>query len=79
MAVTLFWLEKSMLALGIILIVMSMIRYGKRSQDWRGVATMFFKRIPMTIEEYRRYRFGVALVVLAVLLRIVTLTLWPTA
>jgi hypothetical protein len=78
MVVTLFWLEKSMLTLGIILIVMSMIRYGKRSQDWRGVATMFFKRIPMTIEEYRRYRFGVALVVLAVLLRIVILTLWPT-
>ncbi|QMV16920.1 hypothetical protein [Vibrio spartinae] len=78
MVVTLFWLEKSMLTLGIILIVMSMIRYGKRSQDWRGVATMFFKRIPMTIEEYRRYRFGVALVVFAVLLRIVTLTLWPT-
>ncbi|SHE38090.1 hypothetical protein [Vibrio gazogenes] len=78
MVVTLFWLEKSMLTLGIILIVMSMIRYGKRSQDWRGIATMFFKRIPMTIEEYRHYRFGVALVVLAVLLRIVTLTLWPT-
>ncbi|WNJ97802.1 hypothetical protein RND59_16885 [Vibrio ruber] len=78
MVVTLFWLEKSLLTLGIILIVMSMIRYGRRSQDWRGVATMFFKRIPMTIEEYRRYRFGVALVVLAVLLRIVTLTLWPT-
>ncbi|MDW6094717.1 hypothetical protein [Vibrio rhizosphaerae] len=78
MVVTLFWLEKSLLTLGIILIVMSMIRYGKRSQDWRGVATMFFKRIPMTIEEYRRYRFGVVLVVLAVLLRIVTLTLWPS-
>ncbi|SJN59032.1 hypothetical protein VR7878_03180 [Vibrio ruber DSM 16370] len=78
MVVTLFWLEKLLLTLGIILIVMSMIRYGRRSQDWRGVATMFFKRIPMTIEEYRRYRFGVALVVLAVLLRIVTLTLWPT-
>ncbi|MDW6005147.1 hypothetical protein [Vibrio mangrovi] len=79
MVVTLFWLEKAILILGILLILMSMIRYGRRSQDWRGVATMFFKRIPMTIEEYRRYRFGVALIVVAVLLRIVILTLWPTA
>ncbi|EPE2649620.1 hypothetical protein ACSG7X_001326 [Vibrio fluvialis] len=77
MEIALFWIEKSVLLVGIFLVLTGITRYGKRSQDWKGVATMFYKRVPMTIEEYKLYRLGVAMVVLAIVLRIVLLTLWP--
>jgi hypothetical protein len=77
MVATLFWMEKALLIIGIVFVLIGVIRYGKRSQDWRGIVMMCFKRIPMTIEEYRRYRLGIALIVLAVLIRIILLTLRP--
>lgn len=77
METTLFWIEKSILLAGILLVVTGIMRYGKRSQDWRSVATMFYKRVPMTIDEYKWYRLGMALVVFAFVLRIILLTLWP--
>lgn len=73
----LFWAEKGMLVLGIILVLTSVAQYGKRSHDWKGVITMFYKRIPLSISEYKWYRLGVAFIVVAVVLRILLLTLWP--
>lgn len=78
MGIALFWLEKGMLVTGILFILFGIIQYGRRSQDWSGVATIFFKRVPMSVGEYKQYRFGVSLVVMAVVLRIIVLTLWPT-
>lgn len=78
MGISLFWLEKGMLVTGIVFILLGIVQYGRRSQDWAGVATIFFKRVPMSIEEFKRYRLGVALVVMAVVIRIIVLTLWPT-
>jgi hypothetical protein len=78
MGITLFWLEKGMLVVGILFILFGIIQYGRRSHDWAGVATIFFKRVPMSVEEFKRYRLGVSLVVMAVALRIIVLTLWPT-
>jgi membrane-bound ClpP family serine protease len=75
---TLYLLEKILLTLGILVLLTSMVRYGKRTSDWKGVAMMAFKRVPMSAVEFRYYRLGVALVILAVVLKIVVLTLWPT-
>ncbi|CAM3178512.1 hypothetical protein VIOR103205_14835 [Vibrio ordalii] len=77
MIIGLFWTEKGILLLGIIFILMSIMRYSKRSHDWKGVITMFYRRIPMSIEEYKWYRLGVALIVVAIVLRITLLTFWP--
>ncbi len=38
---------------------------------------MFYKRVDMSISEFKYYKFGVALVVFAVVLRVIGLTLWP--
>jgi membrane-bound ClpP family serine protease len=75
---TLYLLEKILLTLGILVLLTSMVRYGKRTSDWKGVVMMAFKRVPMSAVEFRYYRLGVALVILAVVLKIVVLTLWPT-
>jgi len=75
--IVLFGLEKTLLLVGIVCVLTGMVRYGKRSQDWKGVATMFYKRIHMSVAEYKWYRLGVAMIVLAIALRIVLLTFWP--
>lgn len=77
MGLALFWLEKGILVTGIVFILFGVIQYGKRSQDWAGITTMFFKRVAMSVEEYRRYRLGVTLIVIAVVLRITVLIFWP--
>jgi len=53
-------------------------QYGKRSQDWKGVVTVFFKRVPMSVSEYKWYRSGIMLVLAAALMRIVLLSVWPS-
>ncbi|MDE1234988.1 hypothetical protein [Vibrio aestuarianus] len=78
MEVGLFWSEKGILLLGIIFVLTSITQYGKRSHDWKGVVTMFYRRIPMTIAEYKWYRLGISFIVFAVVLRIIVLTLWPS-
>lgn len=78
MEVGLFWAEKGMLALGAFFVLTSVMQYGKRSSDWKGVITMFYKRIPMSVSEYKWYRLGIALLVFAVILRFALLILWPT-
>lgn len=55
MDAVLFGLEKVLLLLGVACFLTGIIRYGKRSQDWKGIVTMFYKRIPMSIAEYRWY------------------------
>lgn len=77
MDIALFWIEKSILVAGIIFVLTSITQYGRRSHDWKGIITMFYKRVPMSISEYKWYRIGVALLVCSVLLRIIALTLWP--
>ncbi|EEN99680.1 hypothetical protein D0810_04780 [Vibrio cholerae] len=77
MEIVLFWVEKLILVSGILLVLTGVMRYGRRSQDWKGVVTMFYKRIPMTIEEYKWYRLGVSCIVFAIILRIALLTFWP--
>ncbi|GAB6263949.1 hypothetical protein [Photobacterium sp. 53610] len=69
--------EWVLLTVGLILLLTSMVTYGRRTKDWGGLATMFFKRISMTAKEYNFYRLGVASVVLGILIRMVNLTLWP--
>jgi hypothetical protein len=73
----LFWIEKGFLVFGIIFVMTGILLYGKRSNDWKGVATMFYKRVPLSIAEYKWYRLGISLVVFAVILRVLALTLWP--
>lgn len=78
MGSTLFWLEKAILIAGIVFILVSISQYGRRSRDWSGVVMIFFKRVPMSVNEYKHYRLGVAMVVMAVVLRIIVLTFWPS-
>lgn len=78
MEVGLFWAEKGMLLLGVLFVLTSVMQYGKRSHDWKGVITMFYKRIPMSVSEYKWYRLGIALLVFAVIVRFALLILWPT-
>lgn len=78
METILYWSEKIILLLGIIFVLTAMTQYGKRSHDWKGVVTMFYKRVAMTAEEYRWYRLGVGLVILAIILRIAVLTFWSS-
>ncbi|MGC9423021.1 hypothetical protein [Vibrio sp.] len=73
----LFGLENTLLVFGIICGLTGIIGYGRRSHDWKGVATMFYKRIPMSVAEYKWYRLGIAMMVLAIVLRIVRLIFWP--
>lgn len=77
MEYSLVWIEKGFLLVGIMFVLTGILQYGRRSADWKGVATMFFKRIPMSIAEYKWYRLGISLIVFAVVLRILILTLWP--
>jgi len=77
MEMTVFWIEKSILVFGILSVMWGVSLYGRRSQDWKGVVTMFYKRIPMVVSEYKWYRLGVALIMLAVILRIGSLIIWP--
>ncbi len=77
MDVTLFWIEKAILLAGMLLVLTSITLYGRRSHDWKGAVTLFCKRVPMTVSEYKWYRMGIALLVCAVILRIIVLTFWP--
>lgn len=77
MGATLNWIENITLLIGIGCILLSITQYGRRSSDWSGVVMMVFKRIPMNVAEYKWYRLGVALVIFAVVLRIIVLTLYP--
>jgi len=77
MDTTLFWIEKGVLLAGIIMVLTGITQYGRRSHDWKGVVTMFYRRIPMSVSEYKWYRLGIALLVCAVVLRIIVLTFWP--
>lgn len=67
MDMALFWVEKLMLVGGILLVLTGIMRYGRRSQDWKGVVTMFYKRIPMTVEEFKWYRLGISCILFAVI------------
>ncbi|CAH0537503.1 hypothetical protein [Vibrio marisflavi] len=78
MELGLYLVEKSLLILGIAFILMSLFQYGKRSQDWKGIATVFFKRVPMSVTEFKWYRSGIFLVISAALIRIVVLSVWPS-
>ncbi|USD68166.1 hypothetical protein [Vibrio sp. SCSIO 43136] len=72
-----FWIEKLVLLTGILSVIWAVKLYGQRSSDWTGVVTMFYKRIPLDVSEYKWYRLGIALIFFAVVLRILTLTFWP--
>ncbi|EEX64385.1 hypothetical protein [Vibrio metoecus] len=74
MDMALFWVEKLMLVGGILLVLTGIMRYGRRSQDWKGVVTMFYKRIPMTVEEFKWYRLGISCILFAVILRVLIQT-----
>lgn len=71
------FIEKTILIAGVGLILLSLFEYGKRSQDWKGMVTVFFKRVEMTVREFKFYKFGVSLVIFAVVLRVAALTFWP--
>ncbi|MGR5176375.1 hypothetical protein ACPV4B_03205 [Vibrio parahaemolyticus] len=73
----LFWTEKALLLAGILFIITGIIQYGRRSHDWKGVVTMFYKRVPMSVAEYKRYRLGVALIIFAIVLRFALHIFWP--
>ncbi|EJK2113412.1 hypothetical protein NK428_000211 [Vibrio navarrensis] len=77
MEVGLFWAEKGFLLVGILFVLTGIIQYGKRSQDWRGVVTMFYKRIPMSVSEYKWYRLGIGLCLFAVVMRIGLMVIFP--
>jgi len=77
MSGSLFWIEKGFLIFGVVFVMTSILLYGLRSHDWKGVVTMFFKRIPLSIAEYKWYRLGISLVVFAVILRVLIAFLWP--
>lgn len=44
-----FWTEKLLLLAGVLFIITGIVQYGRRSQDWKGVVTMFYKRVPMSL------------------------------
>ncbi|HCH01399.1 MAG TPA: hypothetical protein DEV85_05845 [Vibrio sp.] len=69
--------EKAVLLSGIACVLFSLFEYGKRSQDWKGVVTVFYKRVNMTVSEFKFYKFGVSLLVFAVVFRIAILTIFP--
>ncbi len=77
MEVMLFMLEKSLLICGLFCILTALLRYGRRSSDWRGVLTVFYKRVPLTVSEFKFYRLGVALLCFAIVLRIGLLAFYP--
>ncbi|MGF1755502.1 hypothetical protein L4C33_18130 [Vibrio makurazakiensis] len=78
MEVGLFWAEKMLLVLGVLFVLTGVMQYGKRSQDWKGVVTMFYKRIPMNVTEFKWYRLGIASLVFAVILKFALLIFWPS-
>ncbi|MDO6582053.1 hypothetical protein Q4491_11955 [Photobacterium sp. 2_MG-2023] len=69
--------EWLLLLSGVTLILTSMVQYGRRTRNWGGVMTMFYKRVSMTAIEFKFYRSGVAAVILAIVLRMVNLIFWP--
>ncbi len=77
MFLTLFIIEKSLLVIGILLLLSALAQYIRRTADWRGVLTMFFKRIDLSVGEYRFYRLAISAIVLAAVLKVVLLTFYP--
>ncbi|WP_237582944.1 hypothetical protein [Photobacterium halotolerans] len=69
--------EWLLLLCGVILILTSMVQYGRRTRNWGGLVTMSYKRVSMTAIEFKFYRSGVAAVILAIILRMVNLVFWP--
>ncbi|MCL9773950.1 hypothetical protein [Vibrio methylphosphonaticus] len=77
METSLFLAEKGLLIVGLLFILTGMVQYGRRSHDWKGVVTMFYKRVPMNVSEYKHYRLGVALVIAAIVIRFAFHIFWP--
>ncbi len=77
MTEVLYWAEKGFLAGGILFVLVGVVLYGKRTHDWKGMITMFYKRIPLTVAEFKWYRLGISLLIFAVVLRIGALIFWP--
>ncbi len=77
MAEVLYWAEKGFLVGGIVFVLVGVFLYGKRTHDWKGMVTMFYKRIPLSVAEFKWYRLGVMLLIFAVVLRIGALVFWP--
>lgn len=79
MAATMSVLETILIFAGIFMILRAIIRYGKRTNDWKGTLTMFFKRVPMKVDEFRWYKLGVSFVLFGIVIRVVNMTFWPIA
>ncbi|WEM45557.1 hypothetical protein PTW35_20995 (plasmid) [Photobacterium sp. DA100] len=69
--------EYLLILAGLAMVGNGIILYGRRTSDWTGVLKMFYNRIGMSVEEFKWYRLGVASLVLGVIVRIVSLIIWP--
>nr|WP_198160276.1 MULTISPECIES: hypothetical protein [Photobacterium] len=78
MEATMKFIEIIFLVSGMMFISTGIIQYGRRTSDWFGVIRMFYRRISMSVVEYKWYRSGVACFVLGVIARVANLTFWPT-
>ncbi len=77
MEMLLVGVEKVLLLIGIGGVLFSLYEYGKRSQDWKGVITVFYKRVDMTVHEFKFYKLGISLLLFAAVLRVGILTFYP--
>ncbi len=73
----LFWLEKGLLLAGVLFVLTGIIQYGRRSSDWRGVITMFYKRVPLNVDEYKWYRLGIGVLIFAIVTRVALFIVFP--
>jgi hypothetical protein len=61
--------EKIALVAGLLVVMMAYARYWQRTRDTRGLLTFWRREMTLTVSEFKWQRAGIALLLVAVVLR----------
>ncbi|RJG42267.1 hypothetical protein [Motilimonas pumila] len=71
-------LEPVSFALGLALVLFGVTSYGKRTAQWSAPVKIFFNRVSdLSVAEFKFIRYGSLILFIAVLVRIINLTVLP--
>src|SRR5690606_30972579 len=68
-------LEILLLVVGLLIVLYAYGRYVHRTGDWRGLLVFWRRRLALSVAEFKLQRAGIAVMFLAVVVRIVR-TIW---
>ncbi|MGA1206670.1 MAG: hypothetical protein EBS77_02505 [Gammaproteobacteria bacterium] len=65
------WLEQALLLIGLCIVCLSLLRYWRRTGDWKAIAFFWQKRMVLERNEFLINRVGLSLMILGVVIRFV--------